>query len=309
MRISSADRCAGVKRAGRSSGRRYSSALAARERYCAAMASRSSATYITPKYAASLLAGDANDPRIQGLAWVRPGSKVLEIGCGYGAVTRLLIERLGCSVLAVDTNPECGAAVRGMGARFVCGDIDSPEVRAQLHEQHDFVLLMDVLEHLPWPDRTLAALMKLAGGQAQAVITLPNIAVWHVRLPLLRGHFTYQDSGTLDRTHLRFFDLDGAQHLVHDAGLQLLDLRYSWNIPWLGLAWSYSRLADDPQTERKALRRFPQHARAISLALRAHRQVNALGWPELLERTARAIRGSAPRLWTNHVIMLAQASA
>jgi 2-polyprenyl-3-methyl-5-hydroxy-6-metoxy-1,4-benzoquinol methylase len=265
-----------------------------------------SVTQATPKYAASFLTGDVNDPRVQGLGWVRPGSRVLEIGCGHGAVTRVLVDRLGCSVVAVDTNPECATDVRDTGARFVCGDIDSPHVREQIQGPYDYILLMDVLEHLPWPARTLSTLMKSVGTQAQAVITLPNVTVWHVRLPLLRGEFTYQDTGTLDRTHLRFFDLDGARQLVSDAGLQLREMRFSWNIPWLGVAWSYSRLAEDPQTEPKALRRFPQHARAISLALRAHRKVNALGWPALLDRTARAIHSSAPRLWTNHVIMLAQ---
>lgn len=263
------------------------------------------ATHTTPRYAASLLAGDANDPRIQGLTWVRPGSKVLEIGCGHGAVTRQLVERLDCSVVAVDTNPDCADDVRASGARFVCGDIDSCETLDKLRGPYDYVLVMDVLEHLPRPDRTLNALLELAGPAAQAVITLPIVTVWHVRLPLLRGHFTYQDSGTLDRTHLRFFDLEGAQQLVADAGSELKDLRFSWNIPWLHTAWAYSQLADDPLIEAKALRRFPQHARAISLALRTHRKVNALGWPKLLDRTARVIRGSAPGLWTNHVIMLA----
>lgn len=265
----------------------------------------------TPKYAASLLSGDSNDPRVQGLGWVRPGSRVLEIGCGHGAVSRLLVETLGCSVVAVDSNPECADDVRATGASFICGDIDSPSLRDQLRAQapFEYVLLMDVLEHLPWPERTLAALMELAGPLAYAVITVPSVVVWHVRLPMLRGDFTYRETGTLDRTHLRFFDLESAEQLPANAGLALEDVRFSWNIPWLGVAWSYSRLADDALTEQKAIRRYPQHARAIKLALSAHRRLNQLGWPTLLDRTAQVLRSTAPSLWTNHVVMLARARA
>lgn len=259
------------------------------------------------RYAATILAGDSNDPRIQGLTWVRPGSSVLEIGCGHGAVTRLLHEQLGCTVVAVDTNPQCAPSVSAYASRFVCGDIDSPDVRAQIRGDYDFVLLMDVLEHLPWPDRTLAALTHLIGEHARLVITLPNVTVWHVRLPLLRGHFQYRDTGTLDRTHLRFFDLEGAQSLLRDAGLALHELRFAWNIPGLGHAWSYSRIAEDPDTERKALRRYPQHAHVIPLAIQAQRTLNRLGWPGLIDRAAQVVRKAAPALWTNHVVMLAGA--
>ncbi len=37
------------------------------------------------------------------------------------------------------------------------------------------------------------------------LISLPNIAIWNVRFELLFGRFEYQDTGTLDRTHMRFF--------------------------------------------------------------------------------------------------------
>ena len=37
------------------------------------------------------------------------------------------------------------------------------------------------------------------------LISLPNIAHWSIRLPLLFGFFEYTDRGILDRSHCQFF--------------------------------------------------------------------------------------------------------
>ena len=42
-----------------------------------------------------------------------------------------------------------------------------------------------------------------------------------MRLGLLRGNFTYAESGILDRTHLRFFTMETAHRLIEDAGYEL----------------------------------------------------------------------------------------
>ena len=42
---------------------------------------------------------------------------------------------------------------------------------------------------------------------------------------LLRGEWTYCDEGLLDRTHLRFFTLNGVRQMVADAGLEVIDIR------------------------------------------------------------------------------------
>ncbi len=44
----------------------------------------------------------------------------------------------------------------------------------------------------------------LAPG-GRVLVSVPNVAVWNVRFGLLFGRFEYTPTGTLDRTHLRFF--------------------------------------------------------------------------------------------------------
>jgi hypothetical protein len=44
-------------------------------------------------------------------------------------------------------------------------------------------------------------------------------------LGLVKGDFTYRDSGLLDPTHLRFFTFNTIQALFHDKGLKVDLLR------------------------------------------------------------------------------------
>ncbi len=77
-----------------------------------------------------------------------PGSRVLELGCGCGAVTRYLGEQ-GCAVDAVE-----GSAVRAALARMRCRDLDAVTVvqanfnRLELPAaEYDLVLLIGVAEY------------------------------------------------------------------------------------------------------------------------------------------------------------------
>jgi trans-aconitate methyltransferase len=53
----------------------------------------------------------------------RPGERVLDLGCGDGALTEKLVE-LGCSVVGVDASPEqvAAARARGLDARVAEGE-------------------------------------------------------------------------------------------------------------------------------------------------------------------------------------------
>ena len=51
------------------------------------------------------------------------------------------------------------------------------------------------------------------------LISLPNVAIWNVRFALLLGQFEYGDTGTLDRTHMRFFTRRSFRRFLSEAGL------------------------------------------------------------------------------------------
>src|SRR5262249_56287481 len=75
------------------------------------------------------------------------------------------------------------------------------------------------------PSRSVAHLPR-DGGQVLACI--PNVQHYSVLVDLLYGRWNYQDEGLLDRTHLRFFTLQGIQDLFARAGLHVYEIQPRW---------------------------------------------------------------------------------
>ncbi len=145
---------------------------------------------------------------------------VLDIGCGEGFLAQILTGA-GHRVTGVDVveNPQHREAL----VDYIHADLDSPEAERLLRarpERFDFVLLLDVLEHLKDPERLLRAARGLLKPGGRIVISVPNVANVTVRLQLLLGRFDYTERGILDRTHLRFFTRRTARALLSRCGLQ-----------------------------------------------------------------------------------------
>lgn len=136
------------------------------------------------------------------LAAVPPGSRVLDIGCGNGAFDRLLMEQ-GCSVHGLDRHPE--RAVTGLDA-YTQIDLDVQNHAFPVHG-YEYILLLDVLEHMRHPETLLAYLRAESGPQPKprVLISIPNVAFFIIRLRLLCGSFHYGKLGILDLTHTRLF--------------------------------------------------------------------------------------------------------
>ena len=154
---------------------------------------------------------------------VPPGSRVLEVGAHTGFFSQALRER-GCRVTALEVDARAAAHASAHADRVVVGDVEDAAVRAELGGPFDVVLLMHVLEHLVDPWAVLRAMRAQLDRGGRTIVLLPNVACWRVRKALfLDGRFEYEDTGILDRTHLRFFTLDTARALLEASGYAIAD--------------------------------------------------------------------------------------
>lgn len=155
------------------------------------------------------------------LAQVPSNVTVLEIGPASGYMTRVLSEH-GCQVDAIELNPRDAAKAAEHCRKLVIGSAEDPHAFDELRGPYRVVLMADVLEHMRSPDETLRLAAERLAPDGEAVVSLPNIAHWKIRLDLLRGDFEYRDDGVLDRTHLRFFTRKTAEDLFRGAGFELV---------------------------------------------------------------------------------------
>jgi len=147
------------------------------------------------------------------------GVTVLDIGAGSGILGRLL-RRIGKHVVidAIEPNEFAVDHARPFYRTIYQG-------YAQAHFQaiqaikYDYIILADVIEHIPDPSNFLAELLAHIPESTKLIISIPNIAFGGVRLALMNGYFDYVDSGLLERTHLRFFTFASVQRLFKNLNL------------------------------------------------------------------------------------------
>jgi 2-polyprenyl-6-hydroxyphenyl methylase/3-demethylubiquinone-9 3-methyltransferase len=111
------------------------------------------------------------DALVEEIRAARPRpARILEVGCGEGAMTERLVAAFpGAELLAIDVTPRLGRLYRGDPARVVFRQVPVQRIAAEQPGRFDLVLLCDVLHHVPpvmRPELLAAIRATLAPGGA-----------------------------------------------------------------------------------------------------------------------------------------------
>ncbi len=147
---------------------------------------------------------------------------ILDIGCASGYIAQQLVLK-NCQITGIEIDPKSAQVAGSYCHKMIVCDIEQPTTFKQLgSKRFDYILLIDVLEHLKAPDQVLANLKKYLAPKGQIIISTPNIAFLTIRLRLLQGQFSYTDWGIMDRTHLKFFTRQTLTDLIIQSGYHIV---------------------------------------------------------------------------------------
>jgi methionine biosynthesis protein MetW len=116
-------------------------------------------------------------------AHVDAGSRVLDIGCGDGALMAALRDERGCDARGLELDAGDVAAAVERGLSVVQGDADR-DLADYPDASFDYAILSQTLQTTMRPDWVLDQLLRI--GQ-RAFVSFPNFAHWRVRASLLFG--------------------------------------------------------------------------------------------------------------------------
>jgi glycosyltransferase involved in cell wall biosynthesis len=151
---------------------------------------------------------------------IPPGSRVLDLACAGGYVGAEL-RRRGCYVVGTDLHP----LPEGIELdEFYLHDLNDEELPVPLG-RFDYVLLLDVIEHLTSPETFVTRLKRAAAAspQVRIIASTGNVAFIVTRLMLLAGQLNYGKRGILDITHTRLFTFRSFRRLFEQGGFDVLE--------------------------------------------------------------------------------------
>ncbi|RYY47726.1 MAG: methionine biosynthesis protein MetW [Sphingomonadales bacterium] len=114
---------------------------------------------------------------------VAQGSRVLDVGCGDGALMAALRDQRECDARGLELDAEDVASAVARGLSVVQGDADR-DLADYPDASFDYAILSQTLQTTMRPDWVLDQLLRIG---SRAFVSFPNFAHWRVRASLLWG--------------------------------------------------------------------------------------------------------------------------
>lgn len=112
---------------------------------------------------------------------VAPGARVLDVGCGDGALMAALRDRRQVDARGMELDPHNVAQCVARGLSVIQGDADA-DLAYYPDAAVDYAILSQTLQTTKRPDLVLDELLRVG---KRAFVSFPNFAHWRVRLSLL----------------------------------------------------------------------------------------------------------------------------
>ncbi len=115
--------------------------------------------------------------------WIRPESRVLDLGCGDGTLLQTLAQTKGVSGYGIELDDDHVTACISRGINVIQTDLD-----AGLSEfddrSFDYIILSLTLQAVKYPERLLREMLRVG---TEGIVTFPNFGYWASRVQLLGG--------------------------------------------------------------------------------------------------------------------------
>ncbi len=149
-----------------------------------------------------------------------------EVGCSSGALAREYkkINPDSC-YLGLEIEDSYAQLAKRYCDGVSVGDIELLDENFWLKNSNiECWIFADVLEHLKDPWDCLKKLYGVLPMNGSVVACIPNIQHWSILVNISLGNFWYQDSGLLDKTHLRWFTRKTIIELFKTTGFVIEEL-------------------------------------------------------------------------------------
>jgi 2-polyprenyl-3-methyl-5-hydroxy-6-metoxy-1,4-benzoquinol methylase len=156
--------------------------------------------------------------------------RVMDLGCGNGSVTELLSRR-GYSVVGVDPSEDGVHFAREKYRDLQIDRGSAYDALAEKYGQFDFVVSLEVVEHVYSPRKFAATAYNLLNPGGTAIISTPYHGYWKNMALAVTGKWDRHFTALWDHGHIKFWSFNTLRALLEEAGFQDIQFRRVGRIP------------------------------------------------------------------------------
>ena len=122
--------------------------------------------------------------------WVRPGSRVLDLGCGDGTLLKYLKSTRKVSGYGVEIDDANILACVKNGVNVIQGDLERGLAEFE-DRSFDYVILSQTLQAMKNSERIIKDMLRVGG---EGIVTFPNFGYWKNRLHIAAGYMPVSEN-------------------------------------------------------------------------------------------------------------------
>ena len=154
--------------------------------------------------------------------WIKPGARVLDLGCGDGTLLRYLTEQRGGAGYGVEIDDDGILACVRNGVNVIQGDLERG-LSGFADGSFDYVILSQTLQAVRSSDRVVREMLRVG---REGIVTFPNFGYWRNRLQVIRGHMPVSDNlpyQWFDTPNIHLCTTTDFENFCRDHGVHILE--------------------------------------------------------------------------------------
>lgn len=154
--------------------------------------------------------------------WIKPGAKVLDLGCGDGALLKYLKTTRNIRGYGVEIEDANILASVKNSVNVIQMDLEAGLSGFESHS-FDYVILSQTLQAIEHTERIVREMLRVG---REGIVTFPNFGYWHHRWQVIQGHMPVSENlpyQWFDTPNIHLCTLKDFEKFCHDHGVHILE--------------------------------------------------------------------------------------